>query len=133
MQHEALLGMLIGAVSVIGGIAVAIIAIIISVPWSYRERLAKLEATSKERLAMIEKGYDPAAIFPDKKKAGNDPLFWGLLLMGLGAGFMLGYLLHLATGWSYGLMAHAMPIFLAGVCMIGYVAYRKRADRQNKG
>ncbi|HEX4852332.1 MAG TPA: DUF6249 domain-containing protein [Puia sp.] len=129
MDSQQLFGMIIGAVAVVGGLSIGMVSIIVSVPWTYKEKLARLEATNKERLALIEKGFDPALIFKEKKKAGNDPLFWGLLLVGLGAGFILGYLLHKATGWSFGIMAHGMPLVLGGASMIGYFVYRKRTDK----
>jgi hypothetical protein len=129
---KEILGILIGGIAVLGGFTIGIVAIMISVPWSYKEKLAKLEAANKERLALIEKGYDPALIFQEKKKVGNDPLFWGLLLAGLGFGFFVGYLLHLLTGWSFGVMGHSMPLFLGGVSMIGYYVYRRRSESKNK-
>ena len=129
MDSQQLFGMIIGGIAVVGGLALGMVSIIVSVPLSYKEKLAKLEATNKERLALIEKGFDPALIFKEKKKAGNDPLFWGLLLVGLGAGFILGYLVHRATGWNFGIMAHATPLVLAGASMIGYFIYRKRNDK----
>lgn len=129
MDAQQMYGLIIGGIAVVGGLAIGMVSIIVSVPWSYKEKLAKLDAANKERMALIEKGYDPAIIFKEKKKAGNDPLFWGLLLVGLGAGFILGYLLHRATGWNFGIMAHGTPLLLAGFAMIGYFVYRKRYDK----
>ncbi len=42
----------------------------------------------KERLALIEKGAD-ASLFQTKKKVSSD-LKWGMLLLGIGVGILLG-------------------------------------------
>jgi len=41
-------------------------------------KLAKLVASSKERLALIEKSVDPALLFTKKKTVGQDPYSGGL-------------------------------------------------------
>ncbi len=64
--------MIIGGIAVAGGLAIGAISVAVSVPWAMKEKLAKLEAQTRERMALIEKGFDPELIFKDKKKVGND-------------------------------------------------------------
>lgn len=124
--------LIIVGIAVAGGMAIAAIAVAVSVPWAMREKLARQEARSKERLALIEKGYEPERIFNDKKKAGNDPLFWGFLLAGLGLGLFLGYLISLATGWDDRVLTNSLGVFLGGVGMIVYhYVDRKKADQRS--
>ena len=132
METDKLIGLIIAASSVVGGLAIGAIAIMVSVPWSYKEKLAKLEASSKERLALIEKGVDPALLFTKKKTAGQDPLFWGLLLIGIGAGSFLGVVINSFTGWNTQLITNSMAILLGGIALVVYFFYRKRSDDQNK-
>lgn len=131
MDTQQIYGLVIGGIAVVGGMAIGAIAIIVSVPWGMKEKLAKLEARTRERLALLEKGYDPEVIFREKKKAGNDPLFWGFLLAGLGLGLFLGYLLSLMTGWSDKLLTNSMAMFLGGLGMVIYhFQSRKQEDLQ---
>jgi len=124
--------LIIAGIAVAGGLAVGAVAIAVSVPWAMREKLARLEGRSKERLALIEKGYDPERIFEDKKKAGSDPLFWGFLLAGLGLGLFLGYLISLATGWNGEVLINSLGIFSGGVGMIIYhYAGRNKEDQRS--
>jgi uncharacterized membrane protein len=130
METEKLWGLIIGAIAVIGGLGIGAISIFVSVPWSYKEKLAKLEAKNKERLALIEKGIDPATVLKNEKSAGQDPLFWGLLLAGIGLGILLGYLVHLMMGWERAVLINGMSILFGGVALILYHRYRKAANNK---
>ena len=127
METEKLIGLIIAAVSVTGGMAIGAIAVATAVPWSGREKLAKLEARNKERLAMIEKGIAPEIIFSEPKGAGQDPMLWGLLLAGMGLGILLGYLVHLLTGGDRNILTNALAILFGGVGLIIYAPFRKRS------
>ena len=126
MPTQDLTGPIIACVSILGGLTIGAIAISVSVPWAMREKIAKQEATSKERLALIEKGYDPEQLFKQTKGAGNDPLLWGCLLAGLGLGVLLGYILAKAEAWDEKAMTNAVGICLGGVGLIVYHLIRKR-------
>ena len=121
--------MIIGAIAVGGGLAIAAISIVVSVPWAMKEKLAKLEARNRERMALIEKGIDPDKLTKERRGVGHDPLFWGFLLVGLGLGILLGYILSQVTQWNSMILPNAMGILLGGLAMIVYT-YRKRADDQ---
>ena len=122
--------LLIGGIAIVGGLAVGAICIVIAVPWGMKEKMAKLEARTRERLALIEKGIDPDQIFKEKRSVGQDPLFWGFLLAGLGLGLLLGYILSMVAKWDSLIATNAMAILLGGLGMIIYPRYRKRADDQ---
>jgi hypothetical protein len=122
--------MIIAGIAVAGGLTIGAISVAVSVPWAMKEKLAKLEARSRERLALIEKGMDPERLTNEKNGAGYDPLFWGFLLAGLGLGVLLGYLLSLMTNWDSVIPTYALGVLLAGVGMIVYSFYRKHSDDQ---
>src|ERR1700722_6358841 len=92
--------MIIGGIAVAGGLAIGAVSIVVSVPWAMKEKLAKMEARNKERMVLIEKGLDPEEVFREKKRVGDDPLFWGFLLAGIGLGLFVGYLVALSTNWD---------------------------------
>ena len=121
--------LIIAAIAVGGGLAIGAISIIVSVPWAMKEKLAKLEARNRERMALIEKGIDPDQVLKEKRGVGNDPLFWGLLLTGSGLGILLGYILSMVTQLDSLILPNAMGILLGGISMIIYT-YLKRAYDQ---
>lgn len=118
----------IAAIAVGGSLSIGAITIMVVVPWAMKEKLAKLDAKTKERLALIEKGIDPDKNLPEKKNVGQDPLFWGLLLTGLGLGILLGYILSLVTRWDKAILTNALSILMGGLGMIIYPRYRKRSQ-----
>ena len=128
MDTEKLISLIIGGVAVAGGLGIGAISVFVAVPASTREKLAKLEIKSKERLAMLEKGIDPSIIFKDPKHAGQDPMLWGLLLAGMGAGILLGYLLSLATGWSQPILVNSLAIALGGIGLVIFSLFIKRSE-----
>lgn len=65
----------------------------------------------KERLALVQKGVD-ASIFDTGLKAPTD-LKWGLLLIGIGVGILLGKLLAVYT------TLNEEPAFFSMICLFG--------------
>src|ERR1700722_5121400 len=112
--------MIIGGIAVAGGLAIGAISIVVSVPWAMKEKLAKLEARNRERMALIEKGIDPDQLLKEKRGMGQDLLFWGLLLAGLGLGVLLGYILSMVTQWDSMILPNAMGALLGGLGLIIY-------------
>jgi hypothetical protein len=133
MTAQDLTALIIGGVSVLGGLTIGGIAVAVSVPWSMKEKIAKQEAASKERLALIEKGYDPEQVFKHKKGVGSDPLLWGCLLAGLGLGVLVGYILSKVNAWDEKVMTNAVGIGLGGVGLVVYHFYSKRSNNQTPG
>jgi len=130
MQSDQLIGLIIGGVAVVGGMTIAAIAVMVSVPWSFKEKLARLEASSKERMALIEKGIDPALLFKPKNLIANDPLFWGLLCVGLGGGSIIGMLISEAMKLKPETLSSAGSLLLTGVTLIIYFSFRRRSPIQ---
>jgi hypothetical protein len=128
MNAHELSGIIIGGIAVAGGLAIGAIAIIISVPWSTKEKLTRMEIRSRERLAMLEKGIDPEIVFKQQKGAGQDPMLWGLLLAGMGLGIVVGLILSTSVGWDRGVLTNAMGILGSGLGLIIYSIFRKRPD-----
>lgn len=132
MDPNAIGGLIIGGIATVGAMGLGAIAISVSIPWAMKEKMAKLEARNKERMLLIEKGYDPAEVLKEKKRSGGDPLLWGLLLAGLGLGLLVGYLLALFTGLDVYLLTNAMAVFLGGVCLIVYNSINKKQGDQRR-
>jgi|SRR5579872_5051961 len=130
-MDSQLIGLVIGGIATAGGMAIAAIAIAVSVPWATKEKLAKLEARSKERMALIEKGIDPQQFFREKKSAGNDPVFWGLLCIGVGLGILVGYVVSKAMGWDEKVLTNALGVAFGGLGLVGYKRYSTRSEDQH--
>ncbi|HSR59884.1 MAG TPA: DUF6249 domain-containing protein [Robiginitalea sp.] len=88
---------------------------------------------NKERMALIEKGAD-ASIFVTKRQQAQP--FWkvltlnmALLLMGIGAGVMLGGVLHSAAGVEEGIAMPGSIFLLAGTGLLIGFFITKRMDR----
>ena len=127
MHHE--IGLLIVVlVSIIGGMLLAAFFVL---PQSYRERLATLDNLSKERMLLIEKGMDPS-LAEKKKRSGNDPLMWGLLLAGLGLGGFIGYFIAHSYYLNGGIIIHATGFFFGGMALVVYHVIQRRGDKTPK-
>lgn len=100
MEPTQIIFLVIVSITLIGGMAIAITAVKIAVPRSYDEKMAAMENQTKERIALIEKGIDPAVMYKKEKKASNDPLFWGLLLLGIGSGSFFGNIVWHQFSWT---------------------------------
>src|SRR5579862_4024201 len=87
MDLEGLLGEMIGMLAVGGGLFVAAFSIFIGA----KDRQLQRESISRERIALIEKGMDPALAYQrPTQERGPRALFWGLTLTGLGFGLLAG-------------------------------------------
>jgi hypothetical protein len=81
---------IVALVSIVGGMILSVFILKIVMPQQHQERLLMLEAQNRERQALIEKGLDPSIVYKKEKAASGDPLFWGLLLVGIGLGAFVG-------------------------------------------
>ena len=99
MGSAQIIGLVIASIVLIGGMAIALTAIKIALPKSYEEKQAILEQQNRERMALIEKGIDPATI-KKEKPVSADPLFWGLLLLGIGSGSFCGNIIWHQFSWT---------------------------------
>ena len=89
---------------------------------------------NKERLALIEKGAE-ASIFVKGRQHAQP--FWkvlilnlALLLMGIGAGVMVGGLLHYSAGVDYDISMPGSIFLLAGTGLLIGFFITKKMDRE---
>lgn len=83
----------------------------------------------KERMALIQKGMN-ATIFETSAKPSS--LKWGLLLVGIGTGIILGKILSLYTYLEEEPATFAMICLLGGVGLIIYHLIARRFDGPQK-
>ncbi len=80
-----------------------------------------------EKLSLIEKGLD---IYASQK--GINPLqrvlMWALLLIGVGHGLFVGYILSLVTAFEEDKIVPIMAVLFGGIGLIVYYIYRKRTE-----
>lgn len=70
-----------------------------------------LRARHQQRMAMIEKGYEPPA--PQKKDRSLLPLKWGVFFIGISIGLFLGYVIATVTRIN-GVISYFSMILLFG-------------------
>ncbi|MES2328733.1 MAG: DUF6249 domain-containing protein [Bacteroidota bacterium] len=131
MDSANIIGLVIASIAIIGGMVIAIVVLRITLPQQYQEKMAAMENQSKERLALIEKGIDPAILYRKEKKVSQDPLFWGLLLVGIGSGAFYGDAVW--KGFYYAsenTMVNACAVFFGGFGLVLYHIIRKLGDRK---
>ncbi len=112
--------------SVVGGLTLACYAIFEGA----KDRRMKLEAISKERLLLIEKGMDPALAFqkPNATDTGARALFWGLLLSGLGLGLLVGFALTAALNLQNDNLTQSCALLFGGLGMVIYYLYNHKKN-----
>ena len=75
MDSATIIGLIIAFIAVVGGTGIAIWLILMRHIGQKEERLAKIEARNKERLALIEKGMDPNLADQVPERAPSNKLF----------------------------------------------------------
>ena len=86
-----------------------------------------LKIRKKERLALLEKGAD-ASIFAEKPES-SPSLKWGIFLIGLAIGLLIGNLLEAVTTMRPEIAYFSMIFLFGGLgLIIYYVKARKRSD-----
>jgi hypothetical protein len=80
--------------------------------------LVYLNIRKKERMSLIEKGAD-ASIFATKTES-SPSLKWGIFLVGLGVGLLLGYLLEALTGMRAEVAYFSMIFLFGGIGLVIY-------------
>ena len=91
-----------------------------------------LSIRKKERMALIEKGADASAFVT--KSTGNNAMKWGLLLVGLGLGLLVGsWLSQTAAFDGQEEVAHFAMLFLfGGIALVISYFIGKRDEENNK-
>ncbi len=83
------------------------------------------KAKHKERLALIEKGLDPS-VYMHEETSSNNALMWGLLILGIGLGSFLGYILSVYSSMGQEYMMPSLSLVFGGLGLISYFVYRKK-------
>ncbi len=84
------------------------------------------KAEHKERLALIEKGVDPSVYMHKETSSSSSALMWGLLILGIGLGSFLGYILSVYSPFGREYMMPSLSLVFGGLGLIGYFVYRKK-------
>lgn len=90
------------------------------------------KARHGERLALIEKGADPST-FMNEETPSNNALMWGMLILGVGLGLFLGYILSVITSMGEQYLMPALALVFGGLGLIGFFIYRKKAETRTAG
>ncbi len=84
-----------------------------------------------ERLAMLEKGADPAIFKQTNKEVKFNSLRYGFLLMGLGTGFLFGNILVEKTEMPQEISYFSMLFLFGGLALIlGYLVEKRERKEQ---
>jgi hypothetical protein len=114
------IGTLTGFLAVLlifGGIPAALV-----VAYSFSRK-----ARHAERLAMIEKGVDPST-FMHEEASSDTALMWGMLILGVGLGLFLGYILSVLTSMSQEYLMPALALIFGGLGLVGFFIYRNKSE-----
>ena len=84
-----------------------------------------------ERMAMIEKGVDPALFNLKKQRSTSLPLRFSLLMIGVGIGLFIGYFLDVHYGMDE--VAYFSMLFVWGGVGLGlaYIIEEKKIKEEN--
>lgn len=110
------------------GVFIPIIAIISAIVMIIY--LRKYE--NDERMAMIEKGVDPALFNLKKQRSTSLPLRFSLLLIGVGTGLFIGYFLDVNFGMDE--VAYFSMLFIFGGIGLGlaYIIEEKKLKEEKE-
>jgi hypothetical protein len=130
MDSATIIGLIIAFVAVFGIVGLAIWFFLTRHVTGKEERLAKIEARNRERLALIEKGMDPN--LADKaplKSLSHPPLLIGLVIVFAVIGRIIAFSSVFASSQERGLLLFALPAFFAGVGFLIYHFYQRIISR----
>ncbi|MGD0753854.1 MAG: DUF6249 domain-containing protein [Bacteroidales bacterium] len=127
MDSATIIGLLIAFIAVVGGTGIAIWLILMRHIGRKEERLAKIEARNKERLALIDKGMDPNLADHVPERAPSNRLFLiGLILVFAGLGRIIAAISMFHSNTDNGTLIYILPAFFVGFGFLAYHFYQKR-------
>ena len=83
---------------------------------------------NKERMALIEKGAD-ASIFKTGRKSFS-VLKWGMFLVGVGIGILVGNILAVSTNLEEPVPYFSMILLFGGGSLIAYYLIEKKKEKE---
>jgi hypothetical protein len=102
--------------------AIAIVGIIFSTIYG----LFFLFVRRRERLTMMERGYDPKVFYNEHTTDRFSSLKYGMLFIGVGAGILIGNILSVMTSIDKETALFSMVLLLGGVALtFNYVIEKK--------
>jgi hypothetical protein len=134
MDTATIIGLIIGFIAVVGGFGIAIWLILMKHVGQKDERLARIEARNKERLALIEKGMDPNLADREPEKIpSNRLLLIGLILVFACLGRIIAAISVFHSTGNDSTFIYALPAFFAGFGFLIYHFYLKKiSSRKNE-
>ncbi len=123
-----ILSLIIGGIAIAGGLAVGAIIVYTAIMQDTKSKMALLEAKTKERLALIEKGMDPELVNKAKPKDYSGALLWGFLLSGLGLGASMGLVITHLTGYDHHILVYMLMLLFGGAGLILFYYIKKKND-----
>ena len=134
MDAATIIGLIIAFVAVFGIFGLAIWVILTKHIAGKEERLARIEARNKERLALIEKGMDPnLAEQTPRKSLPHFPFLIGIVIVFAVIGRIIAFSSVFNSSRDEGMMMFALPAFFAGIGFLIYHFYYKRiSSRKDK-
>jgi cytochrome bd-type quinol oxidase subunit 2 len=86
----------------------------------------------KERQALIEKGMDISLLVGEKKCSTLQSLKFGILLIGLAIGILIGNILDSYTGLNEEVSYFSMIFLFGGLALLIFYALAKRQEEEIK-
>lgn len=133
MNLATFIGLIIAFIAVVGGTGIAIWLILMKHIGQKDERIARIEARNKERLALIEKGMDPnlADNVPEKAPSHKLLLFgWIIVLACIGR--IIAYLSVFNSNPNDKTFIFALPAFFVGFGFVVYHFYQRKISSGRK-
>ena len=91
-----------------------------------------ISARNKERMALIEKGADVSVFHRPFKFKQTAVLKWGMLLMGLAFGILIGGLLYSITGFDEGISYSSMILMFGGLSLVLFYRVERMIEQKKK-
>ena len=83
-----------------------------------------------ERMALLQKGVD--ANYFTEKKTGSTDLKWGMMLVGIGAGILLGKVIAAYGSLGEEVATFSMICLLGGISLVIYHFFERSLEKKNK-
>lgn len=86
----------------------------------------------RERLTMMEKGYDPALFAVEKPSGRFSSLKFGMLFIGVGAGILFGNILTVTTALNEEVSFFSMTFLFGGAALVLNYLIETKERKANK-